>query len=59
MLDNPKIDKQKFLNVFLNQMQMSGDLPQGLNKQIDRLQKGLKDGGDQSFGNDQPEYGAG
>jgi hypothetical protein len=32
MLDNPKVDKKMMLNVFLNQMQMSGDLPQNMHK---------------------------
>ena len=42
MLDNPKVDKKMMLNVFLNQMQMSGDLPNGMNKQLKDLQRGLK-----------------
>lgn len=31
MFDNPKIDKKMMLQVFLNQIQMSGEFPSSMN----------------------------
>lgn len=31
MLDNPKVDKKMMMQVFLNQMQLSGELPSSMN----------------------------
>lgn len=34
LLDNTKIDKKLMLNILLSQLQMSGDLPQSMSRDI-------------------------
>lgn len=34
MFDNPKLDKKIMLQMFLNQIQMSGELPSYMNKEL-------------------------
>ena len=55
MLDNPKVDKKMMLQMFLNQVQMSGELPGYMNKELQQLQRSLKN--EENFTNNDADYG--